>query len=151
MSCPCRIRILIFLNLSCSHVPPYHISVAASMSVLLRSQSAPSAPSSHTSPPTLVPNPRFTLAPDQFHLYHRPHCMDFPHFDGVDAIGWLFWASQYFQFHPTTDNQLLLIAVVHMEGRTLPVVSMGFQQYLLSHLARICSSSGTTILAVGVQ
>ena len=38
MSCPCRIRILIFLNLSCPHVPPCRISMAISMPVLLRVQ-----------------------------------------------------------------------------------------------------------------
>ena len=34
-------------------------------------------------------------------------------------MGWIFRASQYFQFFPTTDDQLLLIVVVHMEGHAL--------------------------------
>ena len=35
-ACPFRICILVFLNLSCPHIPPYRISVVISVSVLLR-------------------------------------------------------------------------------------------------------------------
>ena len=43
--------------------------------------------------------------------------MDFPYFDGEDAIGWLFCTSHYFQVYRIVDDQQLLIVAIHMEGK----------------------------------
>ncbi|XP_028776266.1 uncharacterized protein LOC114733022 [Neltuma alba] len=50
--------------------------------------------------------------------------VDFPRFDGSDALNWIFKAEQYFKYYEMTDAQKLVIASVHMEGEVLPWFQM---------------------------
>lgn len=50
--------------------------------------------------------------------------LDFPRFDGKDALDWLFKADQYFEYYDITDLQRLVIVVVHLDGEVLPWFQM---------------------------
>lgn len=49
----------------------------------------------------------------------RSVCIDFPRFDGTDPFAWLYKANQFFFFHRTPYPQMLILASIHMEGKTL--------------------------------
>lgn len=71
---------------------------------LPRSEPPPQSPVSPNSPPPATP---------------RPFRLDFPRFDGSDPLGWLFKATQFFDFHHTPPPQCLQIASFHMDGPAL--------------------------------
>lgn len=63
--------------------------------------------------------------PSSFSQY-RPRTvkMSFPHFDGTDALNWLFKADQYFKYYEVPDAQRLVLASVHFDGDVLPWFQM---------------------------
>lgn len=50
--------------------------------------------------------------------------LDFPRFDGKDALDWLFKADQYFKYYDIRDPQRLAITAVHLDGDVLPWFQM---------------------------
>ncbi|KAK4265564.1 hypothetical protein QN277_026598 [Acacia crassicarpa] len=67
-------------------------------------------------PPPLPPPPNNPLLPPP---QPRPFKLDFPCFDGNDPRGWIFKATQFFNFHQTPPPQHLQIASFHMDGPAL--------------------------------
>ncbi|MCI41840.1 hypothetical protein A2U01_0063074, partial [Trifolium medium] len=61
--------------------------------------------------------------------FSRNHRMklDVPRFDGSDALGWIFKASQFFDYHATPESDRLIIASFYMEGPVL-----GWYQWMAS-------------------
>ncbi|XP_042483731.1 uncharacterized protein LOC122064089 isoform X3 [Macadamia integrifolia] len=45
--------------------------------------------------------------------------LDVPRFDGTDVVGWIFKATQFFEYHQTPQDQRILISSFHMEGPAL--------------------------------
>lgn len=45
--------------------------------------------------------------------------LEVPQFDGTDAMGWIFKATQYFDFHGTSDEDRLQVASFYMDGPAL--------------------------------
>jgi hypothetical protein len=45
--------------------------------------------------------------------------INFPKFDGSDHVGWIYKANNFFYFHRTPYNQMLMLASIHMEGKAL--------------------------------
>ncbi|XP_077219125.1 uncharacterized protein LOC143853291 [Tasmannia lanceolata] len=45
--------------------------------------------------------------------------LDFPRFDGIDPLGWIFKAEQFFGYHNTPSDQRLTISSFHMDGAAL--------------------------------
>ncbi|KAK4259845.1 hypothetical protein QN277_006135 [Acacia crassicarpa] len=66
------------------------------------------------SPPPPPPNNPLPPPPQP-----RPFKLDFPRFDGTDSRGWIFKATQFFNFHLTPAPQRLQIASFHMDGPAL--------------------------------
>ncbi|XP_028802456.1 uncharacterized protein LOC114757550 [Neltuma alba] len=55
---------------------------------------------------------------------HKTIKVDFPHFDGSDALDWIFKAERYFKYFEIQDPQRLMIASVHLDGDVLPWFQM---------------------------
>ncbi|XP_042489875.1 uncharacterized protein LOC122069856 [Macadamia integrifolia] len=45
--------------------------------------------------------------------------LDFPRFNGIDPVGWIFKAEHFFDYHGAADDQRLLISSLHMDGPAL--------------------------------
>lgn len=56
--------------------------------------------------------------------YTKSVKLDFPRFDGTDALHWIFKAEQYFKYYDIKDPQRVVIAAVHLEGDVLPWFQM---------------------------
>lgn len=52
--------------------------------------------------------------------YSKSVKLDFPRFDGTDALTWIFKFEQYFKYYDISDPQRLVIAAVHLDGDILP-------------------------------
>ncbi|XP_054822342.1 uncharacterized protein LOC129320773 isoform X2 [Prosopis cineraria] len=50
--------------------------------------------------------------------------VNFPKFDGTDALNWIFRAEQYFSYYQMTDDQKVVLASVNMEGDIIPWFQM---------------------------
>lgn len=75
-----------------------------------------------SSSPSILSEPS-TSTLDSRSLMHSPLQsikMELPHFDGSNALQWLFHAKQFFDFYETSYFYRLKIASVHFDG---PVVS----------------------------
>lgn len=48
----------------------------------------------------------------------RGVCLDFPHFDGENTMGWIFKVNQYFEYHQTSPRCLFMVSY-HMDGEAL--------------------------------
>lgn len=72
-------------------------------------------------PVQTAPSPLFfPLAHDHRpHFQHTPFKMEFPRFDGNDALGWIFKITQFFNFHCTPEEQRLSIVSFYMDGPAL--------------------------------
>jgi hypothetical protein len=46
--------------------------------------------------------------------------LEFPRFDGTDALAWIFKADQFFDYYNTPDPERLTIAAVHMDHKVIP-------------------------------
>ncbi|XP_019417272.1 PREDICTED: uncharacterized protein LOC109328313 [Lupinus angustifolius] len=46
--------------------------------------------------------------------------LDFPRFDGINTLNWIFKANQFFEYYNTPDIDRITIAAVHMEGDVIP-------------------------------
>lgn len=53
--------------------------------------------------------------------YHPPCALksDVPRFDGTDSLGWIFKATQFFDFHHIPDSQRITISSSYMDGIAL--------------------------------
>lgn len=58
------------------------------------------------------------------HTYSKSVKLDFPRFDGTDALNWIFKAEQYFKYYDIKDSQRIVIAAVHLDGDILPWFQM---------------------------
>lgn len=45
--------------------------------------------------------------------------LEVPQFDGTDAMGWIFKATQYFDFHGTSDEDRLQVDSFYMDSPAL--------------------------------
>jgi len=50
--------------------------------------------------------------------------LDFPRFDGLNVLQWIFKADQFFEYYSTPDLHCLIIAVVHMDKDVVPWFQM---------------------------
>lgn len=78
-------------------------------------------------------SPLFTIATTPTHSFPGfstpPHIplssprtlrVDFPYFDGLELVDWIYRAERYFVYHQTPNNYKIQLALIHMEGATLP-------------------------------
>jgi hypothetical protein len=70
-----------------------------------------------TQPPPHTPPPHNHQIPLQTALPRMK--LDVPKFDGSDAMGWIFKASQFFDYHQTPKEDRLTVASFYMEGQAL--------------------------------
>ncbi|KAF7833267.1 Ty3/gypsy retrotransposon protein [Senna tora] len=64
-------------------------------------------------------------AVDPYQPFHtRSVKLDFPRFDGSEALHWLFKAEKFFAYYDTPDEQRVTIAAVHFEGVVVPWFQM---------------------------
>jgi hypothetical protein len=50
--------------------------------------------------------------------------LEFPRFDGSDALAWIFKANQFFDYYHTPDPERLTIAAVHLDQSVVPWFQM---------------------------
>jgi hypothetical protein len=50
--------------------------------------------------------------------------LEFPRFDGSDALAWIFKANQFFDYYHTPDPERLTIAAVHLDHSVVPWFQM---------------------------
>ncbi|WVZ21204.1 hypothetical protein V8G54_008526 [Vigna mungo] len=50
--------------------------------------------------------------------------LDFPHFDGIEFLQWIFKAEYFFNYYHTPDDQRLIIASIHLEKEVIPWFQM---------------------------
>jgi hypothetical protein len=50
--------------------------------------------------------------------------LEFPRFDGTDALAWIFKADQFFDYYNTPDPERLTIAAVHLDQTVVPWFQM---------------------------
>lgn len=50
--------------------------------------------------------------------------LDFPRFDGQDALQWIFKVEQLFEYYATPDDQRITIAAIHFDKEVLPWFQM---------------------------
>ncbi|WVZ24525.1 hypothetical protein V8G54_003069 [Vigna mungo] len=50
--------------------------------------------------------------------------LDFPRFDGIEVLQWIFKAEQFFNYYRTPDDQRLIIASIHLEKEVIPWFQM---------------------------
>lgn len=53
-----------------------------------------------------------------------PLQLDFPRFDGSDALHWIFRAEQFFDLYDISDPYRVKIAAIHIEGEVIPWFQM---------------------------
>jgi len=46
--------------------------------------------------------------------------LDFPRFNGLNVLEWIFRAEQFFTFYNAPEEQRLTIAAIHMEAEVIP-------------------------------
>jgi len=46
--------------------------------------------------------------------------LNFPRFNGDDAMTWLYKTEKFFTLYNTSDEQEVVIASIHFEGKVLP-------------------------------
>lgn len=67
-------------------------------------------PNSHLNPPIYNQHQPFIKTPFK---------MNIPHFDGTDALGWIFKINHFFNFHNTQDEQRISIVSFYLDGQAL--------------------------------
>lgn len=72
--------------------------------------------------------------------------LDFPEFDGIEVLQWIFKADQFFDYYKTPDEQRLTIAAVHMEKEAVPWFQMKSRMNPFQSWVYPCS--GTRIWAI---
>ncbi|XP_028754553.1 uncharacterized protein LOC114714022 [Neltuma alba] len=91
-------------------------------------QSVARAVSGLSTRPEAIPEVSFSGTSEQTGNYNTPYHktlkLDFPRFDGHDALNWIYRAEQYFKYFGVPDPQRLVIASVHMDGDVLPWYQM---------------------------
>ncbi|XP_028755422.1 uncharacterized protein LOC114714818 [Neltuma alba] len=75
----------------------------------------PSATHEHSANPTVH---TFTT------VTGRQMKLDFPRFDGKDALDWIFRAERFFKYYEIQESQRLIIAAIHFDGEVLPWFQM---------------------------
>nr|KYP34631.1 hypothetical protein KK1_044394 [Cajanus cajan] len=50
--------------------------------------------------------------------------LDFPRFDGIDVLHWIFKAEQFFDYYNTSETQRFTITAVHMDKEVVPWFQM---------------------------
>lgn len=53
-------------------------------------------------------------------LQTRPVKVDFPRFEGVDVLPWIFKAEMFFKYYNISDPYRLDIASIHFDGPIIP-------------------------------
>ncbi|XP_057953074.1 uncharacterized protein LOC131147593 [Malania oleifera] len=90
-------------------------SFAAEMRALHREPPMLDPPKSNYRPP-----PSYDDTKDDNDLVQiRPARLEFPKFEGMDPIDWLFKVNHYFKFQQTPPNRKLFLASFHMVGKAL--------------------------------